>query len=165
MFEPDEAGVYQTIYPTFGRRIVALAAYFGLAILLFWMAFSASLGPVSTVLILGLGGYILYMGERLRRSTQHGISLTTRGLEETSGRMIVGWDEVAKVEKGTFVIKPSNGFSVILKDAGSRGWGPGLWWRTRWRVGVGGVLSGPQTRTVAEIMAHLLPEQQDRSPT
>ena len=163
MFDPDENGVYQTIYPTFGRRIVALAAYYALSILLIWLAMGAGLGVVALLAVLALGLFLLYVAERLRRSSQHGISLTTRGLEETSGRVIVTWDEVEKVERGTFVLKPSNGFSVILREAGPRSWSPGLWWRTRRRVGVGGVLAGPQSRTLAELMAHVLPEYQPQS--
>jgi len=162
MFEPDRDGVFQTIYPTFGRRVVALAAYYGLAVLLVWLAFAASLGAFAVVLLLGLGVLVLVMAERLRRTTRYGVQLSVTGLADTSGREIVSWDEIKKVEKGTFAVKPSNGFSMTLHTAGARKWAPGLWWRTRWRVGVGGVLSGPQTRTMAEQMALVLPEYQTR---
>lgn len=160
MFEPDSDGVFQTIYPTFGRRVVALAAYYGLAVVLVWLAFSSSLGVFAVILLIGLGIFILLTAESVRRSTRYGVKLTTQGLADTSGREIVTWDEIARIDKGTFAVKPSNGFSIVLKEAGPRSWSPGLWWRMRRRVGIGGVLAGPQTRTMAEQMALLLPDYQ-----
>lgn len=161
MFEANEDGIYQSIHPAAGRRILALGAYYVLGALLIWLAFSSGAGFVGSVVLIGFGGWVIYMAERMRRVTQAGIMLTTTGLCDTTGEVIAAWDDIAKVERGTFAIKPSNGFSLVLKGGGVRKWAPGLWWRTKGRVGVGGVLPGPQTRTMAEGIAVLLVQHGD----
>ena len=46
---------------------------------------------------------------------------------------------IARVERGLFAFKPSNGFLILLNNPMSRAWHPGLWWRFGRRIGIGGV--------------------------
>jgi hypothetical protein len=60
------------------------------------------------------------------------------------------------VERGAFALKPSNGFTLVMKHKSPRAWAPGIWWRTGYRVGVGGVTAAGQSRFMAEQIALMI---------
>ena len=62
-------------------------------------------------------------------------------------------DDVQSVERGAFALKPSNGFTLVMKHKNQRAWAPGMWWRMGYRVGVGGVTAAGQSRFMAEQIA------------
>ncbi len=165
MFTPDQDGIYSSVWPTGGRRGLALGAYYALGIIVIWLAFAASLGLVATLVLLCFGAAVIFLAERMRQCTKVGVAVTVRGVEDTSGKMIAGWDEMHAVVRGTFAFKPSNGFTLVLDHKAKRSWAPGLWWRLGRRIGVGGVLPGPPTRTMAEQIAILLPQHKADAPT
>jgi hypothetical protein len=78
--------------------------------------------------------------------------LTVDGLFDTGGRCLARWEDIDRIDKGTFAFKPSNGFLIVLKRPGPRGWAPGLWWQIGRRVGVGGVTPRQSARFMAETM-------------
>ena len=103
------------------------------------------------------GGVALTGAEAMRRATQYALILTDRALLEVDadgqpGRVLATLDGIAAVERGTFAMKPSNGFLLRLEQPAGRVWAPGLWWRMGRRIGVGGVLSAPQTKAMAQII-------------
>ncbi len=98
--------------------------------------------------VLGLGS--LYLAERLRRASALTLEFTTSEVRDSSGRVLCALADIEKVERGAFALKPSNGFSIILKSKAPFGWAPGLWWRMGDRIGVGGVVSAGQAKAFAE---------------
>ena len=154
----DSEEILLEISPSPLRRWMALLSLLVLAGLLLML----SIGEVPDLwrlFFVGLGVWVLWSGNNLRKSTLDGLVLTRDGLRTASGRMLAPVDNIAKVERGIFAFKPSNGFLVRLKAAEGNGWAPGLWWRFGKRLGVGGTLSGGQTRAMADLMAALLVER------
>ncbi len=148
------------------RRVLALAALYALGVLIIWGGMQASsqggAGPLRLVAVIALGAGFLLAAERMRRVTHLSIILDADGLRDSGGTVLAAWDDIEKVERGSFANKPSNGFSVVLKSRGPRGWAPGLWWRVGRRVGVGGVLPGRPTRFMGEQMALWLRAREER---
>lgn len=163
MLTPDNQGVLLRLHPSAGRRILALASLYALCLLTGWLAFTAAqrLGFVWTIGLTGFAVLVGYMAERMRKATQGAIELVDEGLRDTTGAWLAQYDQIRNVQRGTFAFKPSNGFTIELRDRADRGWAPGLWWRFGRRVGVGGTLSGRETRFLAETMALTLAQKQD----
>ena len=128
--------------------------------LLIYVAFAtppATIGWQVFLLILGAAG--LYVAEKMRRATELVIQLTAQGLYDNTGAVIAAIDEIAGVSRGTFAVKPSNGFTIRLNTGGARAWQPGVYWRFGKRVGIGGVLPGAQTKFMAEMLEAMLAER------
>ncbi len=150
----SDTEVLATVMPSPIRR------FSGLAILAFlggMLVYVALVTPPQSfglqAMLLGLGGVILWLAVKMHKATQHGIELTKTELRTTDGLVLVRLEDVDSVVRGSFTMKPSNGFSVLTKVAQTRGWAPGLWWRVGKRVGVGGVTGAGHTRFMAEILA------------
>ena len=140
------------------RRGLALAVLVALGAMLLWLGLTLPEGGAVARLGLILGGAVALTGaEAMRRATRYALILTDRALLEVDadgqpGRVLATLDGIAAVERGTFAMKPSNGFLLRLEQPAGRVWAPGLWWRMGRRIGVGGVLSAPQTKAMAQII-------------
>ena len=154
----DSEDILLEISPSPLRRWMALLSLLVLASMLL----ALSIGDVPDLwrlFFVGIGVWVLWSGNNLRKSTLDGLVLTRAGLRTASGRMLAPVENIAKVERGIFAFKPSNGFLVRLKKSEENGWAPGLWWKFGTRIGVGGTLSGGQTRAMADLMSALLVER------
>ena len=147
------------VTPSMMRRVTAVGMLVVLGVLLLRVA----LGPE------GLGGGWLAMllvmaGGRvvggLSPVAGHGVAAGSD--RRRAGRRGGGWlagpcalplDEIARVERGTFAFKPSNGFVIRLNAPAARVWAPGLWWRFGKRLGVGGVTPAGQGKAMADVIA------------
>lgn len=139
------------------RRAFATLVLVGLGTLLIWLGFAAPPASVALQLgLIGLGGLVLWLSHRLFLATSARLELRTDGLCDSSGAMLCRIEEIARIERGTFAFKPSNGFLIVLTSRAPRHWAPGLWWRMGRRIGVGGVTPGPQTKVMAEALASLI---------
>ena len=136
------------------RRAFAVGALGALGLMLVWLGLVSATGAVWARLALaGLGVLSLMAAEALRRATGGGLRLDEAGLSDGDGRLLAAWDDIARVERGAFALRPSNGFLLHLRTPGPRGWAPGLWWRVGRRLGVGGVLPMRPARAMAEAIA------------
>lgn len=135
------------------RRVFALAALYLLGGLLIWLALVQPPAPLWLAFLLGLGTVVLVLAEAMRRATLLRLRLTARGLEDSAGTVVAAWDQIARIEQGTFAAKPANGFVIVLHAVAPRGWAPGMWWRLGRRIGVGGVTARRDARAMAEAMA------------
>lgn len=106
--------------------------------------------------LLGMGVVILWISERMRQATSHGIELTESGLRGSDGEVIAAIDDIQSVDRSIFVFKPSNGFVVRLKRSSQARWMPGLWWRMGKRIGIGGVTPGGGGKIMADMLAAML---------
>lgn len=144
------------------RRFLGIGMLAILGGLLVYVAFvspPATFGWQVFLVILGVAA--LYLAEKMRRATELVIHLTANGLSDDTGAQIAGIDEIEGVSRGTFAAKPSNGFTLRLKDRGTRAWQPGVYWRLGRRVGIGGVLPGHQTKFMAEMLEAMLTARKD----
>lgn len=153
MFEPDENGVYVSLYPSAPRRWIGLGTLYALALVLLYLTMTAGLGIFGTVCMVAIVCAVLWLAERMRRVTSGWLELRTEGLFDQSGVLLAPLDDVAAVERGAFAFKPSNGFAIVLNTPIGFHWAPGLWWRVGRRVGVGGVISSSNAKFVADLLA------------
>lgn len=142
------------------RRVIGVGSMMGLGALMVYVALSTpemAFGWKGLLVLLGIAALVL--AQLMWQSTGHALILTEDSLTDSDGTVVARLDDVAKVDRGMFAMKPSNGFIVLLKEPGPWAWRPGLWWRLGRRVAIGGVTAGSQTRPVADIMIHLLSER------
>ena len=73
-----------------------------------------------------------------------------------SGVELCRLDEVADLQRGMAMLKPSGGFIILLTGDAPRGWSPGLWWRYGTRIGVGGAVSTRACKHMADSISGAL---------
>ena len=135
------------------RRLFGVIVMAALGGLLVWMALITAPSFGWRIVLLAFGGLALWGTVRLWQSTQHYVEMTEDGLRDTSGRELAAMDQIIGIDRGVFAFKPSNGFTLKLASDHSRGWAPGLWWRTSRRLGIGGVTGAGQAKFMAELLA------------
>ncbi|MDO6589125.1 hypothetical protein DS901_04285 [Loktanella sp. D2R18] len=153
MSQSETNEVHATVQTTAVRRIFAFGVLLGLGGLVIYTALVQPPSPVWLVFMLAFGVTMLWLAETMRRSTLWVIELTDTELRATNGFVLARMDEIVAVDRGAFAFKPSNGFTLKLKNQKPRAWAPGLWWRFGRRVGVGGVTSAGQAKFMAEQIA------------
>jgi hypothetical protein len=122
----------------------ALVLYVGMAVPpqnLLWQIF---------LLVAGVSA--LLVAQLMWRATALDLVLTKEALTDTAGEELARLDNIARVERSAFAMKPSNGFLIVLKSPEKTVWRPGLWWRMGRRVAIGGVTAGSQTKPVADMI-------------
>lgn len=141
------------------RRWLAVGMMGILGALLLYVAFAtppAVLGWQIFLIVFGLIAVML--ADKTRRATERVVQLTAEGLRDSSGAHIAGLDEIDRINRGMFAMKPSNGFTLVLKQPRARTWQPGLWWALGKRVGIGGVTPGSQTKFMAQMLEAMVVE-------
>ena len=151
MLEPNEDGVLMELGAAPARRMAAVGALYLAGGLLVWLGATSGASMAILVILVGAGG--LVTAEVLRRSSRVTLSLTEDGLFDSRGVRLAAWHEIVSVERGSFSLKPSNGFGLKTHAPGPRAWVPGVWWRVGRRIGVGGVLAPRPCRFMAEQIA------------
>ncbi len=140
------------------RRLTGTVMLALLGGLLIYLAFSVPFSTSQVVLIIS-GTLVLIAASRLYAATSQVIELTQSELRVRGGVVLAELSNIAKVERGAFAFKPSNGFLVSTKTSGPRRWAPGLFWCFSRRIGIGGVTGAPQTKGMAEAIAVLIAER------
>jgi hypothetical protein len=152
--------VIATLVPSPPRRWLAIGFTGALGVICLSLVLFRPPGELAwIVLLIGLGAACLWLSRRLAAATRTRLELTEAGIQDGEGRVIASMDRIASVERGTFALKPSNGFLVRLSEPGERAWQPGLWWRLGRRVGIGGVTPSAQGRIMADALAALVAER------
>lgn len=156
ILEPDENGVILRVAASPPRRMFALGVVYALGALLIWLAFSEQPGLGGALFLVALGVVMFWSAERMRRATQLVLELTMDELRDSGGGVLARLDDIAKVERGPFAFKPSNGFALVVRTRGPRVWVRGMYWRLGHRLGVGGVTPARETKFMAEQIALML---------
>lgn len=152
---PDE--IIATLKPATFRCWGALAIIVGLGVLLLWISATGAAGsPAATIIFLIFAALSFYAAFRIYEIKEISIILTKDGLFDTAGRTLCRLDQIKKLDRSFFAFKPSNGFVVSLKEPIGRAWVPGLWWRFGRSIGVGGVTSVSQAKSMADTITLLL---------
>jgi len=114
--------------------------------------------PAFLIFLILFGAGALFLAWRLWQASAITLELTREELREAGpdGRLLCRLDNVVKVERGLTAFKPANGFVVRLREPGSRVYAPGLWMRSGRRLAVGGVTSGAEAKSTADLMNVLL---------
>lgn len=138
------------------RRGIGVATLVAMAALLFYSAATTGSGPLWQAIAVVLGAASLWTADLFRRAVAGRVELTTAGLRDSRGDIIVSIGDIARLDRGAFAFKPSNGFTIRTRTAGTRVWRPGLWWRFGTRIGIGGVAPRAQVRVMADLMEQRL---------
>ncbi|MCA0998365.1 hypothetical protein [Alloyangia pacifica] len=147
------------------RRLIGVGTLAGLGLLLIYLAVTQPPAAVIwLVFLIVLGVAALWVAQIMWRVTSRELLLTEEALTDSSGAVIARIENVAKVDRGAFAMKPSNGFALTLKEAGPRAWLPGLWWRTGKRVAVGGVTAARDTKPMADILSVMIMRREGELP-
>jgi len=153
MFDPDSDGIYAKVWASPIRRGFACAVLYGLAILLFYIVLVRPPSMIWILFLLLFGGAVLFVAEQMRKATRADILLTEQDVRDTDGRVLAKMADIVSVQRGAFAMKPSNGFTLVLRSRATRAWVPGMWWRMGRRVGVGGVTGAGPAKFMAEQIA------------
>ncbi len=153
MFDPDSDGIFARVHASAARRVFACGVLYGLGILLIYIALSRPPAILGILFLLAFGVGTLIVADRLRRATRIEIILTDTQVSDSLGRKLAAMDDIVSVERGAFALKPSNGFTLVLREKAPRAWSPGMWWRLGRRVGVGGAVAAGPAKFMAEQIA------------
>lgn len=149
--------IIATVGASAGRRGAGVGTLGLLGGLLIWMAATQpAAGPGWQLFLALLGAGALWMAARMWRDTARQLILTEHELRDSTGAVLARIDDIEKVDRSMFAMKPSNGFLIRLGTPGPRAWHPGIWWRFGRRVAVGGVTAGRDTKPLADALAMLV---------
>lgn len=146
------------------RRIAALGALCLLGLIVIRLAFHPDMSIGAQVILLGIAFVVLFGAYRLYLGTELDLILTKSGLEDLNGRVIAPLDNIKDIETGLFAVKPPSGFAIRLKTPMKAAWVPGVWWRLGRKVGVGGAVSAPDAKMMAEMLAVLIAKRDGLFP-
>lgn len=145
------------------RRLFAAAMFALLAIVLLKIGFSGT-GPLwGRVLLVLFGGAVVAMGLWLWQATEGGVVLADGALRLESGEVLARIDEIERVERGAFAMKPAGGFVLKMKHKQPLGWAPGLWWRRGRTVAVGGVIHPASGKAMAQFIEAQMAENAQKN--
>ncbi|WP_127114165.1 hypothetical protein [Shimia sediminis] len=151
--------VLATVSASAPRRWMAVGIMGILGALLLYIAMTtppAVLGWQVFLIVLGI--VALVFADKTRRATERVVELTAQGLRDSTGTVIAPLADIDRINRGMFAMKPSNGFTLVLKHGRDRSWQPGLWWAIGKRVGIGGVTPGSQTKFMAQMLEAMVAE-------
>ncbi|MBT0958792.1 hypothetical protein IV417_15490 [Alphaproteobacteria bacterium KMM 3653] len=148
------------ITPSPPRRFVGLGILWVLAAILIGLAIKHETEAGTSLFLVGFAAFTMFWAEAVRRATRTHLYLTEEHLRDSRGRVLARFEDMVKVDRGTFAFKPSNGFVLVLSVKPPAIWAPGLYWRLGRRIGVGGVTSAAQTKTMAEIIAFRIAQRE-----
>ncbi len=153
--------IMATVSASAPRRWLGVGVLTTLGAILLYVALAVPPGAFQwQIFLIVLGVAALWVAEKTRRATERVIELTADGLRDSDGEVIASIDQIARIERGMFAMKPSNGFLIRLNSATGRRWLPGLWWRLGRRVGIGGVTPGSQTKFMAQMLEAMIAERE-----
>lgn len=153
----DAEAILARLEPSQPRRFMGIALQLALGLFLISLAISFPREQMGVrLLILVLGGLMLYFGYRMWQLTDVALILTKTELRDSRGRLLAKIDNVREVSRGAFALKPSHGFSLVLHRGERRAWVPGIWWRLGTRVGIGGITPSQPARYMAEMIAAMI---------
>ena len=141
---------------------VAMLALLGGLLVYLALTTPASLGWQA--FLLALGGAALFLASRMHQTAAVVLELTETELRESEGEVIARIEDIKRLNRGALAVKPSNGFTLQLDQAGKGRWIPGIWWRWGKRVGIGGIMPAADTKTMAQMIEQMLAERSGDAP-
>jgi hypothetical protein len=153
--QPDE--VLHVLRPSPARRAFGALTQAMLGLIVLWIALASPPDdPEWLVFLLVLGAVMIALTIRGWRRSDAPLLLQADGLWEEGGGAVAPLAEIEAVDRALFSFKPSNGFLIRTRSPLGRAWAPGMWWRIGRRVGVGGVISGADSKIAADILSALV---------
>ncbi|MEM0977526.1 MAG: hypothetical protein AAGJ34_08330 [Pseudomonadota bacterium] len=149
LFAPISAGRYW-----FGIACLSLPALF--------IVFALSQGVVTRLWAMGflmaIASAFLWAAYRMYSVPRAGLLFDGRVLRTEDGLVVAALTDIDVVQTGIFAMRPSNGFSLIMKEADHLPTRPGIFWRQGKMIGIGGILAAAETRAIGRLMQAKLKE-------
>jgi len=142
------------------RCLLAIATMGSLGGLLVYLAMAtagASLPWRAVLAMVGAGA--LWLAWLMIRAPKQ-LDLTGTGLRDSTGTLVARLEDIRTLERGAFAMKPTGGFLLGLRGPAPWHWQPGIWWRVGRYAGIGGMMSAPQARHMAQEIEALLARRQ-----
>lgn len=147
------------IQPSLSRRVFGIAVLCLAALVVLNFAITKTEHSMILKLILfGMGFVFLWQVQANLRFANAALILKRDGLFDDRGNLICSLSNIAKVDRGWFSFKPSNGFLLHLKKPAGKRWSPGLYWLINTRMGIGGAISPAQTKEMSDKLILLMEE-------
>ena len=162
MAKQTEDEVLARVAPSMGRRVLGIGMLAFLAVLVIYVAIVSPPSLGWQVFLIALGTGSLMIANAMRKSTCRTLELTRSELRDDTGTLVVRIEDISSIDRGAFAFKPSNGFLLRLTKPHTRDWRPGLWWRSATRVGVGGMTPMRATKYMAEVIAIMIAEREQK---
>ncbi len=139
------------IQPSLGRRLfgVVILGLSALVMLNFIFA-DITQSAMLKVILFVMSVIFLWQAQANLRFANAALILKREGLFDDQGEQICSLSNIAKVDRGWFTFKPSNGFLLRLHDSEGLKWSPGLYWRIGKNLGVGGAVSPSQSKEMSD---------------
>ena len=153
MFQPDQDGIYARVQASTGRAVFSNGVLFALGAIVLFTTLTQPPAFHWMIFMLIFGVTMLWMAEKQRRASKLEIILTADEVVDSEGRVLARISDIESLSRGAFALKPSNGFTIVTREKGTRVYIPGIWWRQGRRVGVGGITGAGQTKFMAEQIA------------
>lgn len=163
MTDETPSEVLATVQSSQGRRILGIGSLWILSLLVIYVGIAQPPALVWQLFLLVLGGGSIWIAEMMRHATRLRLELTQTELRDSSGVVLARTEDIVAIDRGMFAFKPSNGFLLLMRNSGARGWRPGMWWRLGKRVGIGGMTPGHQTKFMAEMVSAMIAERENEA--
>jgi hypothetical protein len=158
--DTDEDRVIAMLRPSGPRAAVGMGSLAVLGAFLLWTAITTPpADPGWMAVMIGIAAVSFWGAFEMYRAAQHTLVLTRTALRSSAGIELFRVADVRSVERGALAFKPSGGFVVWLDGRQPAGWSPGVWWRYRRMVGVGGITRATEARAMAEILQLVIAER------
>jgi hypothetical protein len=156
---PEEPIILARVGAAPVRRLFTIFALYALAGIVVYRGVSAPISLLGMVWLVLCCAVLFWAAQAVRRASARVIILTPDDLRDTSGVVLAQIADIEKMHRGALALKPSNGFTLQMREAQTAAWAPGLWWRFGRMVGVGGLPDKAATRFMAEALATLLAQR------
>ena len=133
-----------------------LVILISLALIVFYLGFVMASELHLALIMLLLGGLLLWIVNRIRVLTNTSLVLTDRDLRTGDGLLVADLENMKRVERGLFAFRPSGGFLLVLSHPVPFSWRPGLLYCIGRYVGIGGMTSKAQSKRMAEALTAML---------
>ena len=146
----EDRRIIASLHVTPARRLTGLTVLASLTVLCVIIAVRESGFRALLIGALAPGAAALTIS--IWRASGHQILLTPDGLFDSNGTIIAELADIARINDHILAVRPSNGLSLALTARKGAHWAPGLWWRWRRTVGIGGLTSAKQGRDLARLL-------------
>jgi hypothetical protein len=114
MFQSDENGVFAIVQASGLRRVFGFGVLLALGGLVIYTALVSPPSAAWFVFMIIFGSAMLWLAEKMRRSTLSVNELTDPEIRTSTGEVLARRDDTLAVDRGAFAFKPSTGFTLKL---------------------------------------------------
>lgn len=159
MTRPDQDIILVQIGAAPLRRLFLIGALYALAVAVVYFGLARPQSILGLVWLVLVCAVLFWLAQAVRRTSARNLILTADCLCDSSGVVLAPLDDILQLHRGALALKPSSGFTLLLRNPQTAQLVPGLWWRFGRMVGVGGLLDRSATRAMAEALAARLAQR------